>query len=642
MSDYYEPTLLFRANAIRRYLSQLSPIASVTSFDSGNTRETSAPSSIGSAKNSTWMLNLDDKDTKIINKICSTDVSIKSNYWKIPDDNFNLTSMCITQSDDNNNSSLAISSANESSNLFIYELDITDNYLTHHNTISLPSIHSMKWVPNSPKHLVTGNNKGYAHLISVPDRNSDESASICKRFNHRKHLKIKNDDKSNFQGSGKISKLNFLDDRLLSLFDGNLFYWDLKDSQSLARPVPISISRIPGIRNFDPCVDSSHKVGICGKFGASLYDLRTTKFNIPSSSFSQPSNLKSLSIKLMKWNPCNENVFAAYHDDGLVRLWDIRKQDSFSKLHGHEDEITSIEWNNGDLFTGGRDGKIVHWDLTSHDSRGINECGLKEGFNSFKFNAKSNRVEDIVNQRQCGTILPASNNTIINMCSLKDNTSDDVKVLSIDGSSFFGLHSKTNTANDIQIKNEESYYSKESLDEIADNNKTIRSSIMTSFSVESIKPLSIKNKSSNNSLVELGAPFPYEKPSIPRSDSIIHNSSQDTLLASTDDLITEDSHKLGIDMSRFNDDEFTFGKPSLSYQNHNDSVVSVDSSVLIDSSPDSSYLMNDSIETLSTMPTVLESPTQQLTYAKGSMQDDITNLELTESLNQLNFNSNMI
>ena len=54
--------------------------------------------------------------------------------------------------------------------------------------------------------------------------------------------------------------------------------------------------------------------------------------------------------------------------DGVIRLWDIRKQDSYiAELYGHNDYsiTTSMEWNNNDLFTGSKDGNIIHWDLSN-------------------------------------------------------------------------------------------------------------------------------------------------------------------------------------------------------------------------------------------------------------------------------------
>ena len=153
----------------------------------------------------------------------------------------------------------------------------------------------------------------------------------------------------------------------------------------------------------------------------------------------------------------NTNILAAGHGDGVIRLWDIRKQDSYiAELYGHNDYsiTTSMEWNNNDLFTGSKDGNIIHWDLSniSKDSQWEENdntklpisCGLKEGFNSIEFNGKANKLETKLDQYQCGTILPASNSSIVAMCSTTTTTSsndhddEEIKILSIDSSSFLG------------------------------------------------------------------------------------------------------------------------------------------------------------------------------------------------------------
>ena len=115
MSDYYQPTLLFRQNAIRRS-PYSSPRSSESSLDLGQYQ----------SKNPSWILNPNSSDTELLNKICSLDrLNIKSNYWKIPDNEMNLTSMAVKTNGDLG--TLAISSGNQKSNLFIYELDMNNN-----------------------------------------------------------------------------------------------------------------------------------------------------------------------------------------------------------------------------------------------------------------------------------------------------------------------------------------------------------------------------------------------------------------------------------------------------------------------------------------------------------------------------------
>lgn len=522
MTDFYQPTLLFRQNAIRR------PGDFTENLDQYK------------AKNSSWVFDSDtNKDTKIMNKVCSLDrLNIKSNYWKIPDNNMNLTSMAIKI--DDGMGKLAISSGNLSNNLYTYELDINDNYLTHQNTISLPNIHSMRWVPNTSNLLMSGNSKGYGHLISIPE-NPGDSAEIIKRFNHRKHLKSINKDPSIFlHTSTIIEKMNFISkDQLISIYDNNLFNWDINDCTSSTRPKPKSITSINGLTNFDTTLNDN-VLGICGKFGVSLLDLRDPKCVIPSSIIHECKKTK-LAANLIKWSKTSDNIFAASHLDGVIRLWDIRKQDSFGNLHGHHGkQVNAMEWIEGDLFSGGKNGNIIHWDLTN-DVRDqdidLYNCGLKLGLDSVQFDPKTNTMDSIVNQRQCGTVLPASNTNIISLESVE--TSDDLKVLSIDGSSFFGLHSRIYDAVDITYSSKKAYYTAEDIKLLQASQDNSNTTLVDDNDTELIhslditKPLTISRnptqlKRSNTIILVHSDDFEFVKPQPMINETI--NSSNDTLL----------------------------------------------------------------------------------------------------------------
>lgn len=449
--DFYEPTYLFRQNAIKRPGSDAS--SSVYSDNS--------PYSHSNKLNTSWLLNnTSASDVLILNKACSLDrLNIKSNYWKIPDAEMNLTAIAAT-SQTALSPLLAISSANTELNLFIYELDAINNYLTHHTTISLPNVHALAWVPNSQsRYLVSGNNKGYAHLVSIPlpesytGESGEESAEIVKRFNHRKHLKLVNKDPSIFSHADTcVSKLGFTyNNKLVSIYDDTLFVWNMNQCELLMRPRPENIAVIPGICGFDTApvlAKDSHTVALCGTFGISLFDTRSPTHNVPKSTLSA----HLLRANLVKWSTTNEHVMAAAHGDGMVRLWDTRKQDTFACLTGHHNKtVRALEWNDNDLFTGASDGNIVHWDLTSDlnsevdfaDQSSLKRCSLKEGVASVKFNTVSNSIVETLSERLCGTLLPALNNNIVGMCLVRsDSDSLDCKIVSIDGSAFLGLHSK--------------------------------------------------------------------------------------------------------------------------------------------------------------------------------------------------------
>lgn len=628
MPEYYEPTLLFRQNAIKRFSPSLSPISSVESLSLADTN-----SSFYQKSNSSWLLNsYNPNDTAILSQSCSLNrTNIKSNYWKIPDQSMNLTSMCIN-SNHGANPIMAVSSARSDSNLYIYELNLFNNHLIHHHTITLPNIHAMKWI-NNTRYLVTGNNKGYAHLVSTPklatrdvfngddgqsyddDDDSGNSAEICKRFNHRKHLKDKSfhDDVS---VASPIRHLNFINNynNLLSIYNDYLFYWDIKNCDLQIRPSPITITNVAGIKNFDVLQDSnSSSVAVCGRFGVSLFDLRDCKFNIPDHS-ERIQSFKELSAHVLKWNPTNTNIIAAGHGDGVVRLWDVRKQESFvAELDGHGNHnVTSIEWSGNDLYTGGKDGNIVHWDLSSDlslddlsNTKGIS-CGLKDGFDSVQFNAKANCLEAKLHQRQCGTVLPASNSSIVSMCSIKWDEEADTKIMSIDGSSFLGVHNKISESFNVNINTNKLYYTEEDIQlliqsEISNSsgisNDTLVGELQNNSAESLIKPLAISRKPTTITRPIESKPNHSPSHSIGGNSVVsVHNHSNDTLVNSPSKLISSVFES---------DDEFIFSTTSTN------EVYSSFSSVSSNTSQ-----VNNSTESLSTNATEVGSDSPRHQFKK--------------------------
>lgn len=444
MTDYYEPTLLFRQNAIRRFNTSLSPIASVESLALNERKGIGIGarleqtlqnnnSSRSSFNRSSWLLRNNHDDKAVLSQACSLDrLSIQSNYWKIPDTETHMTAMDVSK-DNAVLPTLALASGGAQLNLFIYEYDDLENFLVHHKTISLPHIHAMQWAPNSSERLLTGNNKGYAHLVTVPGHNEPQkSAEILLRLNHRKYLRTKRDT--------NVLRLGFCGDDVVSVFSDHLFRWELGEKAE-----PVQVVAIDGLVGYD--MQSENTVGICGKFGVAMHDLREEVLHV-----SQPFTRTCTN---MRFNPCDTLVFAASFRDGAVKLFDVRNMSrAFSELRGHAGHVTALEWSDGDVFTGAYDGNIVHWDLRGA-GRTASVCELKEGLDSVRFNGRANTVERIALQRQCGTVLPASNTNIVSMASVMHE--DGVKVLLVDGSSFFGVHSK------IHRTPEKAYYLQDDL-----------------------------------------------------------------------------------------------------------------------------------------------------------------------------------
>lgn len=605
LMDYYEPTFLFRQNAIRRPTDPSSP------YSSGHNSTESLPYSQHlSHLGSSWMLNNNNTtDTLIMNKACALDrVNIKSNYWRIPDVTMNLTALAASNllAD---SPLLAISSASADQNLFIYELDALNHYMTHHTTITLPNIQGLAWVPNSGlRYLVTGNNKGYAHLVSVPLPKSyggdhdDELAEIIKRFNHRKHLKLVNKDPSIHSHTNScVSHLGFVNEnRLVSVYDDTLFVWDMCHCDSSAKPRPELISIVPGISSFDARSTAGSIMALSGSFGVSLFDTRSHTHNVPNLKIANNTNRKKLSANLVKWHPSNENLLAAAHGDGIVRLWDIRKDEPFAQLTGHQNKtITALEWNQNDIFTGASDGNIVHWDLTTDldtdlaaSAQSVKVCSLKEGLGSVSFDTVKNSLVASLSERQCGTKLPALNNLIVGMCQVSGSDGDrlDRKVISIDGSAFLGLHSKIYDAVDPEHASEKMYYSSEDLS-LLTKQENSNSTLVASSESLSIKPLQISRKPTLKVQGELSG-----------STETVHE---------VEDLDIHASclkHKMETEMDT--EDEFTFSSAVTELGRSRLPKINLDSYLSLPnftSSPSClEKLAMDSIYTLSTSATVLD------------------------------------
>lgn len=413
--DFYKPPNLFRKNAIKKVRS-----------DPGFYLQKN-----NSSEN--WLLK-DDHESSFLNKSCSLNkIKIASNYWKIPDEDFYLTAVSVNQE---NPEQIAIASGQHESNLFIYDMNFDRDVLTHQQTISLPNIESMKWLDYDKEEssILTGHKNGVVHMVSVPDSNSNECARILKRFNHKKHF---SNDKYRNSAIKNINIPNWSStNSFLSLCNENIFMWDLNHRSDL----PILKNQHLGIKNFDSSPSKAGIVALCGEFGISLSDLRAP-VNTPS--IFTPKNSQNLGYSNnIKWAPYDSNILAASHADNVVRLWDIRAQDSFAQLKGHNDLVTSLEWSeesSSDFYSGSRDGNIIHWDLDFNED--LTNCCLNEGLDSINFYKNQFLTDDfdiykVVNQRQCGTIIPAAKESIIELTSTNGN------ILSIDGSSYLGVHKK--------------------------------------------------------------------------------------------------------------------------------------------------------------------------------------------------------
>ncbi|KAF9266845.1 WD40 repeat-like protein [Marasmius fiardii PR-910] len=74
-------------------------------------------------------------------------------------------------------------------------------------------------------------------------------------------------------------------------------------------------------------------------------------------------------IQALAWSP-NGNFVASASRDQTVRVFDIRAMKEFRILKGHKKEVCSVAWHpfHQILVSGGSEGAIIHWDLSTDDS----------------------------------------------------------------------------------------------------------------------------------------------------------------------------------------------------------------------------------------------------------------------------------
>ncbi|GMG60224.1 unnamed protein product [Ambrosiozyma monospora] len=212
--------------------------------------------------------------------------NVKSHYWKIDSSNKDLdqpssrpifnTSFTIQ---DNN---LAVGSNSDFENLRIYKLDSSNNYLTHQSSISLPDIHSLRWLYNvteNPsdmqdfKFLLSGHTQGVVNLTMVPtDQHSVRNAEIIKRFNHAKHITSDSTNMKMTIGDKCTNTIYKLDvtprswkscnmNSLLSIYRENIFFWDTSRSN-----LPILKNKVNGITSFDASRYQDSLLALSGEF----------------------------------------------------------------------------------------------------------------------------------------------------------------------------------------------------------------------------------------------------------------------------------------------------------------------------------------------------------------------------------------
>lgn len=79
---------------------------------------------------------------------------------------------------------------------------------------------------------------------------------------------------------------------------------------------------------------------------------------------------------------CDENRIAVGNSTGQIKVFDIAKRKKVGNFEGHYGRVGSLDWSNGLLASGSRDGAVASWDLRSgminrYKAHTQEICGLK-------------------------------------------------------------------------------------------------------------------------------------------------------------------------------------------------------------------------------------------------------------------------
>lgn len=374
-----------------------------------------------------------------------------SSYWHIPDKSSYLTSIAAQQ----NSKICAIGSGASSNNLFIYEVDFDE--VTHHQTVSLPEIHSLKWV--SPETqlgrmgnvLFSGHKNGVAHLTILPDSSLKEGqAEIIKRYNHVKHLR-KSPDSTARSRSFRIKNLELTHTNwsccppssLVTLFGDHLFMWEPNRSD-----VPLVMQKTNSTNALGLCNDRDGVYALGRMRGVCIRDIRVRDRVNPGL---RPPVENDEPVTCVKWNPFDGgNQLAAVHDRTNIKIWDIRNKEPLSTFNRHADTVNSLEWSSqSQLVSASADGTVRVWDTkTSQDTPSplsgaiSSESKLESGNSSWneyvnRLNMES-KLDEFGNDLLGGAVPINQSHQFVGMVVLPWGTK--MGALTIDKGNFLGTH----------------------------------------------------------------------------------------------------------------------------------------------------------------------------------------------------------
>ncbi|ODV88601.1 hypothetical protein CANCADRAFT_125676 [Tortispora caseinolytica NRRL Y-17796] len=288
--------------------------------------------------------------------------SVRSLYWKVPDSAEYLTSVAAHDEEP----LFAVASGGDTQNLYVYEMEYSYENpgfsgLTHHQTITLPRIHSLCWLPRAKPNafanvLATGNEAGIVNMVMLPDPHSNNPAEILRRFNHAHHVKASTGVNSRMSSVTLTTPdwVSAPNSSLITVYSDHLFLWDPTRSDR-----PVIKKHIHGSISADASQLRDGIVAAAGSYGVLLTDVRKK-----NPALLYPHDDNDTPAILVKWSPLNSDVMASTHSDGTIRVWDIRSSGPLTVLNTKSDRVNTIHWsktNENELISGSADGSIQVW-----------------------------------------------------------------------------------------------------------------------------------------------------------------------------------------------------------------------------------------------------------------------------------------
>ncbi|CAL2029818.1 unnamed protein product [Caenorhabditis brenneri] len=131
-------------------------------------------------------------------------------------------------------------------------------------------------------------------------------------------------------------------------WDHTIVEWDLE--------LAGEVSRIKGPKSFTDIhihPVNGLLISSCTDATPRLYDAKTRDGTMVKQSF---IGHQGGWVESVKWNPLNSNQFVSVSTDHTAKMWDVRSsKSSLFDIHGHEDRILCVAWNEGLIATGSAD-----------------------------------------------------------------------------------------------------------------------------------------------------------------------------------------------------------------------------------------------------------------------------------------------